>query len=112
MTIDLTSMTEDELLALNRRIVERLKFLQQARAHAQMIEFQLGDRVSFDPEGRTTQFGVIIRYNRKTVTVLTEGGAQWNVSPALLRRVKDVPAEARKDTPVDADVLPFRRPRE
>ncbi len=110
MTIDLASMTEDELLALNRRIVERLKFLQQARAHAQMIEFQLGDRVSFEPEGRTAQFGVIIRYNRKTVTVLTEGGAQWNVSPSLLRRVKDVPAETRKDGPIDADVLPFRRP--
>lgn len=111
MKIDLTSMTEDELLALNRQVVERLKFLRQARAHAQMVEFQLGDRVSFEPEGRAPQFGVIIRYNRKTVTVLTDGGAQWNVSPSLLRRVKDVSPAAPDSPPSDAAVVPFRRPR-
>jgi hypothetical protein len=34
--------------------------------------------------------GILIRYNRKTVTILTEGGEQWNVSPSLLRQVEDV----------------------
>ena len=29
-------------------------------------------------------------YNKKTVTVITDQGQRWNVSPGALRRVKDV----------------------
>ena len=36
---------------LNNRIVERLRFLIHMRAHAQMLEFKIGDRVSFQPAG-------------------------------------------------------------
>jgi hypothetical protein len=46
--------------------------------------------VSFEPEGRGVLFGVLLRYNKKTVTVLTKGGEQWKVSPGLLRRLVDV----------------------
>jgi hypothetical protein len=34
MAIDIDRLTEAELIDLNRRIVERLRFLQQMRAHA------------------------------------------------------------------------------
>ena len=97
MKIDITQLSEQDLIALNRQIVERLRFLQQARAHAKMLEFHVGDRVSFEPDGRPTLFGVLVRYNKKTVTVLTEHGEQWNVAPSLLRRVVDVasPSEAQ-----------------
>lgn len=97
MTIDITQLSEQDLIALNRKIVERLRFLQQVRAHAKMLEFHVGDRVSFEPDGRPTLFGVLVRYNKKTVTVLTEHGEQWNVAPSLLRRVVDVasPSEAQ-----------------
>ena len=100
MKIDITQLSEQELVALNRQIVERLRFLQQTRAHAKMLEFRVGDRVSFDPDGRSTQFGVLVRYNRKTVTVLTEGGEQWNVSPSLIRRVVDVVPTPNDDSKV------------
>lgn len=33
MTIDIDRLTEAELIDLNHRIVERLRFLQQMRAH-------------------------------------------------------------------------------
>src|SRR5690349_24225851 len=36
---------------LNHRIVERLRFLQQMKAHAKMLEFKIGDRVAFRAEG-------------------------------------------------------------
>ncbi len=52
MKIDIDNLTEAELIDLNNRIVERLRFLNQMRAHAQMLEFKIGDRVSFQPEGR------------------------------------------------------------
>jgi len=90
--IDIDGLTEAELTDLNNRIVERLRFLQQARAHSRMLEFSVGDRVSFHPEGREPLLGVLTRYNRKTVTVITEQGQRWNVSPGALRKVKDVEA--------------------
>lgn len=87
--IDIDRLSEAELVDLNRRIVERLRLLRQVQAHRQMLEFTVGERVSFQPPGRERLFGVLTRYNRKSVTVLTEKGEQWNVSPALLSRVVD-----------------------
>jgi hypothetical protein len=87
MKIDIDGLTEAELIDLNNRVVERLKFLNHMRAHAQMLEFRIGDRVSFQPEGRPLLVGMLTRYNKKTVTVITESGEHWNVAPGLLRRV-------------------------
>jgi hypothetical protein len=87
MRIDIDGFTEAELIDLNHRIVERLKFLNHIRAHAQMLEFRIGDPVSFQPEGRPVQVGMLTRYNKKAVTVITEGGERWNVAPGLLRRI-------------------------
>lgn len=98
MTINIDHLTEAQLLDLNRRIVERLKFLAQMRAHASMLDFSVGDRVSFQPPGRPTQFGVLTRYNKKTVTVITEEGGHWNVAPQLLRKVQDVTPAAQPAT--------------
>ena len=87
MSINIDNLTEAELVDLNNRIVERLRFLHQARAHSRMLDFKIGDRVSFQPEGRRLMVGILTRYNRKTVTVITQGGERWNVAPGLLHRV-------------------------
>jgi hypothetical protein len=84
--IDIDRLNEAELVDLNHRIVERLRFLQQMRAHARMLEFKIGDRVSFQGGEHGLVEGMLTRYNRKTVTVITDDGRQWNVSPGLLRR--------------------------
>ena len=84
MMIDIDKLTEAELIDLNHRVVARLRFLGQMRAHAQMLEFKIGERVAFQPEGRPPVLGMLTRYNRKTVTVVTDSGEQWNVSPGLL----------------------------
>ncbi len=47
MRIDIDGLTEAELIDLNHRVVERLKFLRHMRAHSQMLEFSIGARVSF-----------------------------------------------------------------
>lgn len=86
--LDIDKLTEAELIDLNNRIVERLRFLNHMRAHAQMLEFRIGDRVSFQPQGRAPVIGMLTRYNRKTVTVITDDGHHWNVSPQFLRRVE------------------------
>jgi len=87
MKIDIDRLTEAELIDLNHRIVARLRFLNQMRAHSDMLDFKIGDRVSFQAPGREHVEGMLTRYNRKTVTVITDDARQWNVSPHFLRKV-------------------------
>jgi hypothetical protein len=86
MKIDIDKLTEEQLIDLNNRIVARLRFSHQMRAHSQMLDFRIGDRVTFQPEGRPALFGIITRYNKKTVTVITDNGQHWNVARGLIRR--------------------------
>jgi hypothetical protein len=46
MRIDIGRLTEDELVDLKHRVVARLRFLQQARAPAEMRATKIGDRVT------------------------------------------------------------------
>jgi hypothetical protein len=106
MPIDIDRLTEAELIDLNNRIVARLRFMHEARSHKRMLDFKIGDRVSFQPEGRAMIVGILTRYNKKTVTVITESGERWNVSPAFLRKIIDA-GSART---VDPNVVPIRKP--
>lgn len=94
MTIDIDQLTEAELIDLNRRIVERLRFFHQMRAHATMLKFSIGARVYFDSDDFQRITGTLVRYNKKSVTVLTDDGQRWNVAPGFLR-----PVEPRDITP-------------
>ena len=88
MKIDIDNLTEDELIDLNNRIVARLKFILQFRAHSQMLEFSIGDRVCFQPDGHPLLTGMPTQYNKKTVTVVTDSGQKWNVAPSFLRKAE------------------------
>ena len=46
MTIDIDSLSEDELIALNNLVVARLRMLRDMRAHMDMMSFRIGDRVA------------------------------------------------------------------
>ena len=67
MSINIDKLSEEELIDLNHRIVERLRFLNQMHAHSQMLDFRIGDRVTFQPEDRPPLVGMLTRYNKKTV---------------------------------------------
>ena len=100
MKIDITQLTEDELIDLHRRITERLRFLSQTRAHHKMLEFKVGDRVTFKPGDRPALSGVLTKYNKKTVTVITDNGEHWNVAPGLLKLAKEAKASDDKQSNV------------
>ena len=89
MKIDIDKLTKKELIDLNNRIVERLKFLRSMHDHVDMMEFSIGEKVCFHPHGRGEQVGVLAKYNKKTVTIVTENGERWNVSPSLLTKASD-----------------------
>jgi hypothetical protein len=84
--------------------VERLRFLQQMRAHAQMLDFTIGERVTFQPEGRPPLTGMVTRYNKKTVTVITDDGQHWNVAPHFLRKGE----AAQPAAPPKSTVIPLK----
>lgn len=50
-----------------------------------MHEIKIGSGVTFDGPGGALINGIVIRRNRKTVTVYSEDDRQWNVSPQLLK---------------------------
>ena len=100
MKIDIDSLSYDELVELNHKIVERLKFLDSMHTHKEMMQFSPGDQVCFEAPGRNKQFGTLVKYNKKTVTVMTESGQKWNVSPHLLSKVKDVKSHKNKQSKI------------
>lgn len=83
-------LNEDDLLFLNRLIVERLKLISQDRSTTLMGSFTKGDRVSFQASDGRILEGLVLRLNKKTVSVATDDGHQWNVAPGLLRRLRSV----------------------
>ena len=88
MPIDIDGLSFEELLELNQRVVARLKMLESMQAHIEMMQFNLGQRVSFEHQGGRI-LATLVKYNRKTVTVVTDNGQRWNISPHLLSAVKD-----------------------
>ena len=90
--IDLTRLSYDELVDLNAQIIERLKVLDAAEDVQSMMRFNLGNRVSFDAGRHGMKVGTIIKFNQKTVVVLTEDAnktVRWKVPPHLLSPVID-----------------------
>jgi hypothetical protein len=105
MSIDIDVLTESELIDLNHRIVARLRLLRQIDAHVTMLEFRIGERVTFHPEGRPPVTGMITRYNKKTVSILTDDGQRWNVAPHFLECA--APPATRK--PGGSNVISIQR---
>jgi hypothetical protein len=105
MKIDIDRLTEQELIDLNHRIVERLRFLAQMRAHGTMLRFSIGQRVSFNPDNGPAVTGTLMKYNKKTVTVIADDGRRWNVSPSYLRE-----AEPTDITPRKSNVVSLKSP--
>ncbi|SFM68569.1 hypothetical protein SAMN05421721_12313 [Ectothiorhodospira mobilis] len=62
-------------------------------AHRAMMRFDVGARVSFASrrDGRLT--GTLVKFNRKTVTVITEDNRQWRVPPEILSPIQNVETE-------------------
>src|SRR3989344_8272931 len=86
MKIDLDSLSEEELRALNREIIKRLDFYSFARRKIQLMEFRVGDKVEFDTDHGTIT-GTVTRINQKTASIDANDGRGWRVSPGFLRKV-------------------------
>lgn len=83
------SLSKDQLILLNRFIVERLKQMHEDQINEHMDEFEIGDTVCFENERKIIN-GIIIKINKKTISVLTENKERWNVTPTLLKRINHI----------------------
>ena len=105
---EIDGLTEEELIELNQKIVARLRFLREVKSHVQMLDFRIGERVRFKPDGRPEVFGFITRYNRKSVSLITDNGGHWRVHPSFLTKV--VPADQGRAERTEGSVVAFRTP--
>jgi hypothetical protein len=87
--IDLNNLSEEELIELNHQVVKRIELFRQTRDHYTMLAFRVGERVRFHSSRGFLVTGLLTRLNRKTVTIVTQAGEQWNVAPGLLERLND-----------------------
>ena len=85
MNINIDGLSKKELLELNRRIIARLKYLSERYTLEFSKKFRIGDVVEFRSEESMIR-GIVIRINRKTLSIKTEEG-HWNVPPQFLRKV-------------------------
>ncbi|MFQ3225180.1 MAG: hypothetical protein ACI8Z5_001436 [Lentimonas sp.] len=86
----------EELITLNRAIVARIKELNALKAQSQLQHFRIGDQVQLMSSQGDLIIGTIVRINQKTVSLVTEAGARWKVSPSLLTKLVNaapVPSE-------------------
>ncbi len=88
MEFDIDKLSREELLELNHRIVERLKYLASREALELSKKFKVGDIVEFR-SGKNMVRGIIIRINRKTMSIKTNEG-QWNVHPQFLKKIEKI----------------------
>ena len=49
--------------------------------------FQLGDQINFSHPINGRMTGILLKHNEKTVTIVTDSGQHWDVSPHLLKKV-------------------------
>lgn len=85
MKFDIDTLSREELVDLNRRILERLKYLAARETLEVSRRFRVGDLVEFQDKKSVIQ-GIVIRINQKTLSIKTKEG-QWNVPPQFLKKV-------------------------
>ena len=81
-------MGEAQLHALLSLVHKRLDFLHQMRDLQSLQKFHVFDKVIFEHRGEQIT-GVVIRVNRRTVSIKTANGGEWKVSPVFLTKIRE-----------------------
>jgi hypothetical protein len=78
--MDLNDMSYEQLFELHEEVIKRLRYLADLRTRATLDRYQVGDRVKFDDGRGRTVGGIVVRINRKSLTVETPRG-RWSGIP-------------------------------
>lgn len=79
MDIEIEKFSLKELVELHDKIARQIWKLQRTKLSEKVGEFQIGDKISFQNEGKTIT-GIVIRVNRKSFSVRTQENC-WYINP-------------------------------
>lgn len=82
---EIEKLSLKELVELHDKVARRILELEKGKLSERLMEFQIGDKVSFQA-GSKTITGIVIRVNRKTLTVRSQENC-WYVSPWAVTKV-------------------------
>ena len=103
--MDIEKFSLEQLIDLNRRIIRRIDYLHGLKTKANLDRFEVGDRVTFQNEGRQTE-GIVIRVNQKTLSLKTRDGF-WRIHPRFLTKIPGARAEIPQDV---RDIIERKEP--
>ena len=96
------TLGDDELHELYHQLDDQLRIIHRAKELYAMKDFHILDQVSFHHDNHIIQ-GVIVRINQRTISVQSNDGVRWKVSPRLLKKVK--PETKPNDSLLGADPI-------
>ena len=79
-------MDLDELIKLQNYILRRIRLISETKVMKQVQDFELLDKVYFFDDNGNRINGTVIKLNKKTVTITTDSGMEWRVSPYFLKK--------------------------
>ncbi|MBB3386296.1 hypothetical protein ACK83U_19375 (plasmid) [Rhizobium sp. WW22] len=98
--IDIDSLDEAALISLDDRIVGRLQVLDLEKTARALRQIKIGGRVMFEGPDNTLVSGIVVRRNRKTLSIQVDDHTQWNISPHLIRITQDdIRAQVEREMP-------------
>ncbi|HAS6240183.1 TPA: hypothetical protein I7181_22485 [Vibrio vulnificus] len=83
--MDIDTLTRTELIELNNRIVARLESMDELEVQAKRQQFTLGSPAEFVDDKGTARVCVVVKFNKKTISVSTVNGERWNIPADRLR---------------------------
>ncbi len=84
----LNPMTADELMELNKLVIQRIKILNQLYTLGSLNRLKIGDKVKWNGSDGIIRSGKIIRLNSKTASIsIGDNKGYWRVSPQLLEKI-------------------------
>ncbi len=85
----LTKMTEEELIQLNRAVVSQINHIRNRKNSIVKEQINIGSKVIINSkkQGRKIK-GIVKKINRKTIDVQTTDLSMYRVSPTLLECIE------------------------
>jgi len=84
--VQIENLSLKELVELHDRVARRIWELQRTKLSEKLGEFQIGDSVNFQSEGKRIT-GIVIRVNRKTLSIRSQEGHWYVAPPWAVRKV-------------------------
>ena len=96
ITALLDSLNHEQLIKLNHLVVNTIKQRRDNELLQKTSNFKLRDTISFQDPMNNCSFGVIVRINQKTLSVVTLDNIKYNVPSTHLRHVDNPSKELIK----------------